>query len=62
MQDGRKQPWDGAASGRGMEDVRHEMAVRVNLRELACKSWRWEAGRLGGKKRIEAEDMSKDCQ
>ena len=42
--------------------MRHEMAVRVNLRELACKSWRWEAGRLGGKKRIEAEDMSKDCQ
>ena len=62
MQDGRKQPWDGAASGRGMEDVRHEMAVQVNLREVAYKSWKSEAGRQDGRKRIEAEDMSKHCQ
>lgn len=45
IRDGWKRPWDGAASGRGMEDVRHEMAVQVILRELAYKSWTSEAGR-----------------
>ena len=58
-QDGRKRPWDDAASGRGMEDVRHEI---VKLRELLYKSWKSEAVRLGGKKHIEVEHMSKDCR
>lgn len=42
--------------------MRHEMAVQVNLREVAYKSWKSEAGRQDGRKRIEAEDMSKHCQ
>ena len=62
IQDGRKRPWNGAAFGRGMGDVRHEMADRVILRELAYKSWKSEAGRQGGKMDIEGEHMSKDCQ
>ena len=62
MQDGRKRSWDDAASGHGMEDVWHEMAERASLRELAYKSLRTEAGRIGGRKHIGVEDMSKDCQ
>lgn len=46
IQDGRKRPWDGAASVHGMEDLRwHEMAVRVILRELVYKNWTSEAER-----------------
>ena len=39
--------------------MRHEI---VKLRELLYKSWMSEAERLGGKKHIEVEHMSKDCR
>ena len=40
--------------------MRHEI-VKLR-RELLYKSWKSEAERLGGKKHIEVEHMSKDCR